>query len=73
MGVYLSVNGWSDHVPGLLKQKPDKVILLLEGYALRCALARQIDWKDYLIAAVAHLNVRAEPHLSTSEYLASGG
>jgi hypothetical protein len=73
MGVYLSVNGWSDHVPGLLKQNPDKVVLLLEGYALRCALARQIDWKDYLTAAVAHLNVRAEPHLSTSEYLASGG
>ena len=31
MGVFLSINGWSDNVPPLLKQNPDKSILLMEG------------------------------------------
>lgn len=73
MGVYLSINGWSDNVPRLLKQNPEKCILLIEGHALRCALARQADWKDYLLAAVAQLSVRAEPFLSMHEYLEAAG
>lgn len=73
MGVFLSINGWSENVPALLKQNAEKSILLLEGYALRCALARQIDWKDYLTAAVANLNLRAEPFLSIPAYQDSAG
>jgi hypothetical protein len=71
MGVYLSINGWSSNVPALLKQNTEKGILVLEGHAVRCALARQIDWKDYLTAAVAHLSLRSEPYLSVTDYLAT--
>jgi hypothetical protein len=73
MGVYLSINGWSENVPALLKQNAEKSILLIEGHALRCSLARQADWKDYLTAAIAHLSLRAEPYLSMPEYLESAG
>ena len=37
MGVFLSVNGWSENVPQLLKQNSEKSILLMDGYDLRCA------------------------------------
>ena len=32
MGLFLSVTGWSTKVVSLLKQKPDKVIIMMEGY-----------------------------------------
>jgi hypothetical protein len=41
MGLFLSINGWSDHVVGLLKQNPDKSLLLMEGYDLRSVLTQQ--------------------------------
>ena len=67
MGFFLSVNGWSDHVPGVMKQNPSKNILLMDGYDLRCVLARQVDLLDLLLAKVAKLNLEAEPFLSARE------
>jgi len=61
MGLFLSINGWSDNVPLLLKQNPDKTILLMDGYDLRAILARQVDLHDFLIAKIAKLNLEAEP------------
>jgi hypothetical protein len=67
MALFLSVNGWSDHVPGLLKQNPSKAVLLMDGYDLRCVLARQVDLLDLLLAKIAKLNLEAEPFLSARE------
>lgn len=69
MGLFLSINGWSDNVPALLKQNPDKSIILMEGYALRCILADQVDLRDFLIAALAHLNLDSEPYLNVTAYM----
>lgn len=69
MGLFLSINGWSANVPGLLKQNPDKSIILMEGYGLRTVLGDQLDLEDFVKAMVAHLNFRAEPFLPVSEYL----
>jgi hypothetical protein len=69
MGVFWSINGWSENVPGLLKQNPEKDVLLLEGHALRCTLARQIDLRRYLLAAIANLSFKSEPFLSVNQYL----
>lgn len=69
MGVFLSVNGWSDNVIPLLKQNPDKSIVLMDGYDLRMILAGQIDLRDFLIAKVAKLNLQAEPYFSVADYL----
>lgn len=64
MGLFLSINGWSEHVVGLLKQNPDKSILLMEGYDLRSVLARQTDLRKLMRAKVRALNLDSEPYLS---------
>jgi hypothetical protein len=68
MGVFLSINGWSENVPKLLKQNPEKCILLMDGYDLRCALALEADLRDLLLAKLAHLNLEAEPFLGVKQY-----
>jgi hypothetical protein len=70
MGLVLSVNGWSDDVPGLLKQNPDKCIFLMDGYDLRCVLALEADLREFLLAKLAHLNLEAEPFLGVKSFLA---
>jgi hypothetical protein len=69
MGLFLSINGWSEHVPPLLKQNPEKSILLMEGYGLRNVLQGHVDLRDYILAMVAKLNLEGEPFLGISEYL----
>jgi hypothetical protein len=69
MGVFLSVNGWSENVPQLLKQNSEKSILLMDGYDLRCVLALEADLRDLLLAKLAHLNFASEPWLGVKSYL----
>jgi hypothetical protein len=64
MGVLVSINGWSPNVPVLLKQNRDKGIFLIDGYDLRCVMAREIELSDLLNRKLAHLNIEAEPFLS---------
>ncbi|MCL4551963.1 MAG: hypothetical protein M1305_00180 [Candidatus Marsarchaeota archaeon] len=73
MGLFLSINGWSDHVCPLLKQNPDKCIILMDGYDLRTVLAAQVDLQDFLLAKVSTLNLETEPFLSVRRYLAELG
>jgi len=69
MGVFLSINGWSEHVPKLLKQNADKCIILMDGYDLRCVLACEANLRDFLLAKLARLNLEAEPFLGAKIYL----
>ncbi len=69
MGLFLSINGWSDHVVPLLKQNPDKSIILMEGYGLRTALSGQVDLRDFILAMVTHLNLQGDPYLDVTKYL----
>ena len=64
MGLFLSINGWSDNVPALLKQSASKNVILMEGYDLRCVLSQQVDLVDLLLAKISKLNIDAEPFLS---------
>jgi hypothetical protein len=64
MGLFLSIQGWSEHVVSLMKQNPDKRVILMEGYDLRCVLDRQADLRDLMKAKVRALNLEAEPYLS---------
>ena len=72
MGLFLSINGWSENVPGLLKQNTEKAIILMQGYDLRAVLSEQVDLRDYILAAVKNLNLNAEPYLGVREYLEQG-
>lgn len=58
MGMFLSVNGWSPHVPSNLKQNPDKSVLLMDGYDLRVVLEDRIGLRELLLAKLTHFNTR---------------
>ena len=69
MGLFLSVEGWSEHVVPLLKQSPDKAIFLMEGFDLRSVLDQRIDLRKLLKAKISALNLEAEPYLSVARLL----
>jgi len=66
MGVFLSVMGWSPNVVGLLKQNPDKAILLFDGFDLRTVLSGDVDLLTLLRKKVDGLNLRGEPFVSAA-------
>lgn len=66
MGLFLSINGWSENVVPLIKQNPSKSIILMEGFDLRTVLACPFDLKQLLRAKVKALNLDAEPYFSIS-------
>ncbi len=69
MGLYLSINGWSEHVVPLIKQNPDKSIILMEGLDLRMVLAQSLDLRRLLKAKLSALNFEAEPYLPASKLI----
>jgi hypothetical protein len=69
MGLFLSINGWSEHVVPLMKQNPDKSIILVEGLDLRMVLAQSVDLLRLLKAKLSALNLEAEPYLPASKLL----
>ncbi len=69
MGLFLSINGWSENVPTLLEQNPDKSIILFNGYDLRCVLNRQADLTEFLLAKVARLNLHSDPAYGMQAFL----
>ena len=70
MGLFLSIEGWSEHVPPLLKQNSEKSIILMDGYDLHMVLSTQkVDLRDFILAKAAHLTFGTEPFLSIKEYL----
>lgn len=66
MGLFLSINGWSENVVPLMKQNPNKNIILMEGFDLRTVLAQGCGLRDLLKAKIRALNLEAEPYLPVS-------
>lgn len=69
MGLFLSINGWSENVVPLMKQNPDKSIILMEGFDLRTVLSEVFDLRRLLKAKISRLNLEAEPYMSISSLL----
>lgn len=63
------MNGWSENVIPLLKQNDQKSLVLMHGYDLRAALEGYVDFREFLLAKLEHLNFRGEPHLDPQQYL----
>jgi hypothetical protein len=70
MGLFLSVEGWSEHVVPTLKQNPEKAIILMHGHCLRFVLTGEIGLRELVLAKLAHLNFEAEPFLGAVQALA---
>ena len=67
MGVLISVNGWSSHVEGLVKQNPDKRLLLANGEDIEAVLSREIGLKKMIREKERALSIRSEPFLSVND------
>jgi hypothetical protein len=50
MGLFLSVEGWSENVVPLLKQNPDKSIILMDGFDFRSVLDQRVNLEALLRA-----------------------
>jgi len=70
MRLFLSVEGWSEHVVPLLKQNAEKSIILMHGFCVRCVLSGEVDLRDFVLAKAAVLSFESEPFLGAPEYLA---
>jgi hypothetical protein len=73
MGLFLSIEGWSENVVPLLKQNPDKCIILMDGYDLRCVLADAVDLEVLLTKKIENLNENSEPFFSSARLFAQKG
>jgi hypothetical protein len=62
--------GWSDNVVPMLKQNPEKSIILMDGFDLRTVLDGHAPLEALLEAKLDALNLRAEPFYSVQDYLA---
>ena len=71
MGLFLSINGWSDNVSEMLKQNPDKSVALMDGYDLRCVLEEKVDLRDFLKKKYERLNLESAPFFGAAEYMRS--
>lgn len=69
MGLFLSINGWSGHVPSLLQQNTNKRLFLMDGYDLRCILDRSVDLRALLKGKLSALNLDAKPFVSARDFV----
>ncbi len=67
MGLFISINGWSENVVPLLKQNAEKNIILADGYDVRAVLCRHIELRRLLKEKLSALNLEAEPFLSAAK------
>ena len=67
MGLFISVNGWSQHVVPTLKQDPDKNIMLMNGEDVRAVLEGRIPLINLLRNKRSGLNFRSEPYVRFDE------
>ncbi|MFC1989917.1 reverse transcriptase domain-containing protein [Chloroflexota bacterium] len=68
MGLFLSINGWSKHVPPQVKKYKNKCIILMNGNDLDCVLRGMIGLQELIKAKYQHLTFRSEPFLGVEEY-----
>jgi hypothetical protein len=69
MGLFISINGWSENVVPVMKQNPNKSIVLMEGYDLWTVLAQALDLRQLLKAKISALNLEADPYFPVSRFL----
>jgi hypothetical protein len=68
LGIFLSINGWSENVVPLLKQNASKRTVLMDGYELRRVLADPLDLRTVVRTKFAALNLKASPFLSVRDF-----
>jgi len=68
-GIFISVNGWSENVPNLLKQNTYKGIILMNGDDIEHVLKDRVDLGELIQAKRKHLHFKSEPYFDASNLL----
>ena len=71
LGVFISVNGWSSHVIGLMKQNSEKRIFLMNGQDIKSVLSGKARLVDLLRAKQEALSLSSEPYVSSDAILSN--
>lgn len=73
LGLFLSINGWSENVRPLMQQAPNKSIILMDGFDLRCVLddTNDVNLQELLSKKIEYLNLACEPYYSVQRLLSS--
>lgn len=73
MGIFLSINGWSENVPKLLKQNRQKSIILINGNDLKGVLNGSLTLQELLQGKIQALNRDSEPYCSVNDIMKGKG
>ena len=68
-GCFLSINGWSKGLPNLVKQNPDKAIILMNGDDLHHVLRGNVNLQVLLEAKNRKLSLESEPFYGAAQYI----
>jgi len=69
-GCFLSINGWSKGLPNLMKQNPDKSIMLINGNDIHHVLKGNITLQVLLDVKNRKLSFESEPFYGAAQYIA---
>ncbi len=69
MGLFISVNGWSEHAIYLLRQNTYKNIILMNGSDIEHVLKERVSLRELMEAKKRALSVKAEPYFDASNLL----
>ena len=69
LGLFVSIEGWSENVPNLLVQNSEKSVLLMDGYDVRLVLRDQISLRALLDQKLDALCFKALPFLSVRDFV----
>ena len=68
-GLFVTINGWSEHVLSLTKRNRAKNVIFVNGEDIRVVLAERISLVDLLTAKIRDLNLRGEPFVGVDAIL----
>ncbi len=68
-GIFISVNGWSDNVPNLLKENTYKGIILMNGSDIEHVLKDRVSLGELIQAKSKRLHFYSEPYFDASNLL----
>jgi len=69
MGLFISVNGWTQGVITTLKLNKDRLLILANGECIRGVLEKGINLKDLIEEKIRYVSIKAEPFCSIEDYL----
>ena len=69
MGLFISINGWSDAALYVMRQNIHKNVVLMNGTDIKHILEDRVNLGELMEAKIKHFSLYAEPYFSASNLL----